>query len=523
MFNLYFAGSDNPAWREYLIKKKANRLASWINDRNVIDGWIENKAKGNLFIDSGAFSAHTVGKEVDVDKYINFLNELDEYVFIAAQVDKIPGEFRKAKTRKQCLEAPLMSWENYNYMRPRLKSPDKILPVFHQNEDFDWLLTMLETTFDGKHIPYIGVSPANDRSTKEKNEWFETVFRLIGQSSNPGVKTHAFGMTSLPVLERYPFTSADSTSWIMTGANGGIMTPRGTVVISDKQTDNPQHIIHATSAEIDEVQELCDKFKFKFDDLKTSYQERVKFNVAYLLDWAKNYEYKGTEIKKRSLIHIKPKTIEQHKELIRKAEIMELQKEEDLKQMHKAAEENKVTPKDIFDLANAPEQVDENPQAGRHGEEFGTVKGLGAKNTKYIYDYDPSQLEYFENKHPDNDYVVKFNAYEFTSLCPKTGQPDFATIHIKYIPAEKMVESKSLKLYLFSFRNHGDFHEDCVNIIMKDLVKLLEPKYLEVKGLFTPRGGIAIHPVASYSNGEEKYNKIKFARDLDELKNGFDT
>lgn len=522
MFNLYFAGSDNPAWREYLIKQKANRLASWINDRNVIDGWIENKAKGNLFIDSGAFSAHTVGKEVDVDKYIDFLNEKDDFVYIAAQLDKIPGEFRKAKTRKQCLEAPLMSWENYLYMRPRLKSPDKILPVFHQNEDFDWLLTMLETTFDGKHIPYIGVSPANDRSTKEKNEWFETVFRLIGQSSNPNVKTHAFGMTSLPVLERYPFTSADSTSWIMTGANGGIMTPRGTVVISDKQIDNPQHIIHATKAEIEEIEALCKKYKFKFDDLKTSYQERVKFNVAYLLDWAKNYEYKGTEIKKRSLIKLKPKTIEWHREEIRKAEIMEQQRAEHLEEMQQAAKENKVTMNDILDSANTPEpEITEQPQAGRQGEEFGTVKGLGAKNTKYIYDYDPSQLEYFENKHPDNDYVVKFNAYEFTSLCPKTGQPDFAKIHINYIPAEKMVESKSLKLYLFSFRNHGDFHEDCVNIIMKDLVKLLSPKYLEVKGLFTPRGGIAIHPFASYSNGEEKYNQIKLQRELDELKAGF--
>jgi 7-cyano-7-deazaguanine reductase len=117
--------------------------------------------------------------------------------------------------------------------------------------------------------------------------------------------------------------------------------------------------------------------------------------------------------------------------------------------------------------------------------------------------------------------VVKFNAYEFTSLCPKTGQPDFATIHIKYIPGVKMVESKSLKLYLFSFRNHGDFHEDCVNIIMKDLVKLLQPKYLEVKGLFTPRGGIAIHPLATYSNGEDKYNEIEKLRQLEELKAGF--
>jgi 7-cyano-7-deazaguanine reductase len=229
---------------------------------------------------------------------------------------------------------------------------------------------------------------------------------------------------------------------------------------------------------------------------------------------------------------MKPKTIEQHKELIRKAELMELQKEEDLREMQKAAEDKRLTPhittQDIFSSANTPEgnvivEDVEQLQAGRHGKEFGTVKGLGAKNTKYIYDYDPSQLEYFENKHPDNDYVVKFNAYEFTSLCPKTGQPDFATIHIKYIPAQKMVESKSLKLYLFSFRNHGDFHEDCVNIIMKDLVKLLEPKYLEVKGLFTPRGGIAIHPFASYSNGEEKYNQIKFARDLEVLKEGFNS
>ena len=79
-----------------------------------------------------------------------------------------------------------------------------------------------------------------------------------------------------------------------------------------------------------------------------------------------------------------------------------------------------------------------------------------------------------------------------------TGQPDFAAIYISYVPDQKLVESKSLKLYLFSFRNHGDFHEDCVNIIMKDLIKLMEPKYIEVWGKFTPRGGLAIDPYANY-------------------------
>ena len=94
---------------------------------------------------------------------------------------------------------------------------------------------------------------------------------------------------------------------------------------------------------------------------------------------------------------------------------------------------------------------------------------LGNKS-KVIFDYDPSLLESFTNKHPDNDYFVKFNCPEFTSLCPITGQPDYATMYISYVPNIKMVESKSLKLYLFSFRNHGDFHEDCVNVIMKDLI-----------------------------------------------------
>lgn len=120
------------------------------------------------------------------------------------------------------------------------------------------------------------------------------------------------------------------------------------------------------------------------------------------------------------------------------------------------------------------------------------------KKTTYRMDYAPEVLETFENKHQENDYWVRFNCPEFTSLCPITGQPDFAEIRISYVPDVRMVESKSLKLYLFSFRNHGDFHEDCVNIIMKDLIALMNPKYIEVFGEFTPRGGISIHPFANY-------------------------
>lgn len=133
---------------------------------------------------------------------------------------------------------------------------------------------------------------------------------------------------------------------------------------------------------------------------------------------------------------------------------------------------------------------------------------LGNQNTKYSFDYAPEILEAFENKHPNRDYFVKFNCPEFTSLCPITGQPDFATIYISYIPDEKMVESKSLKLYLFSFRNRGDFHEDCMNIIMNDLIQLMNPRYIEVWGKFTPRGGISIDPYCNYGKPGTKFEQM---------------
>jgi 7-cyano-7-deazaguanine reductase len=139
------------------------------------------------------------------------------------------------------------------------------------------------------------------------------------------------------------------------------------------------------------------------------------------------------------------------------------------------------------------------------------LKALG-KKTEYMMDYNPDVLETFDNLHPDNDYWVQFNCPEFTSLCPITGQPDFAEIKIMYLPDKKMVESKSLKLYLFSFRNHGDFHEDCVNIIMKDLIRLMDPKYIEVLGLFVPRGGISIYPFANYGRPGTKYEALAWER-----------
>jgi 7-cyano-7-deazaguanine reductase len=105
---------------------------------------------------------------------------------------------------------------------------------------------------------------------------------------------------------------------------------------------------------------------------------------------------------------------------------------------------------------------------------------------------DQALLERVPNPHPDALYLARFTSPEFTSLCPITGQPDFAHLVIDYVPKDWLLESKSLKLYLASFRNHGAFHEDCTLAIGKRLVALLEPHYFRIGGYWYPRGGMPI-------------------------------
>ena len=129
---------------------------------------------------------------------------------------------------------------------------------------------------------------------------------------------------------------------------------------------------------------------------------------------------------------------------------------------------------------------------GRTRGELKGISQLGGKKAKYPFRYDPSLLESFPNKNPRSVQWISFVCTEFTSLCPVTGQPDFAKIFVNYIAGDKMVESKSLKLYLVSFRNQDAFHEDCTVAIGKRLFAFLKPKWLRIGGYWYPRGGIPI-------------------------------
>ena len=140
-----------------------------------------------------------------------------------------------------------------------------------------------------------------------------------------------------------------------------------------------------------------------------------------------------------------------------------------------------------------------------------TLTKLGSNTTKYTYE-NPTKdtLETFKNIHTDRDYLVPFYCSEFTSLCPKTWQPDFAELHIMYVPRELMIESKSLKLYLFSFRNSWEFHEDVCNRIVDDIKEKINPKYILVYWDFKVRWWIAIKPIIEYSADDFDKSEIQF-------------
>ena len=133
-------------------------------------------------------------------------------------------------------------------------------------------------------------------------------------------------------------------------------------------------------------------------------------------------------------------------------------------------------------------------------ERFNTLTLLSASERNYPTSPEEARLETFTNLYADRDYLIEFDCPEYTSLCPVTGQPDFGHIIIRYVPDDKCIESISLKLYLYSFRNSSTLHEESVNTILDAIVKACSPRRAEVIGRFRPRGGISINVKASYGD-----------------------
>lgn len=292
-FDLYFAGSQHKDIDVHIKKNKCCRLFSQLNERKAVLEYAAETERGKLFIDSGAFSVAHAGKTVDIDEYISFINSHPE-IEVWAQLDVIPYPVLNSETAEMCANA---SWKNYLYMMERLTiDKDKLLPVYHFGEPVSHLKRILNTPVDGKLPDYIGIGGRHGVSTEQHVLYFDNLFKIVKASDNPNVKIHAFGMTVLSLLEQFPFYSADSTTWLMVGANGGIMDNKyGIVNISERQSNKKDNFANFPKTAQDELLARFSKFGYTYEQLSSDYRERMKYNIDYLLDWAKNYKYKPTK------------------------------------------------------------------------------------------------------------------------------------------------------------------------------------------------------------------------------------
>lgn len=311
MFNLYAAGSGaKETVEQYKRDISYPQLLSQYTEKKALLKWVDYikehpDCTSKLFVDSGAFTAHTKDLEIDADSYIELLNEIDDQITIAAQIDKIPGIRGIEPTFQQRVEAPKQSWENYLYMKDKLKSRDKLLPVFHQGEDFTWLKTMLEYTHEdtGGHIKYIGISPNKSLTSNTWGPWFTQVFDIIKSSSNPNVCTHAFGCSSLDLLEQFPFTSSDSTTWLKNAVYGSIMVDKKVVCVSPRRPGVAHHFNNLAKGVQDDIVARVEGKGFKWEDVINDDVGDIRsmVNLALLKEWADNYQYRGITVHKSEL------------------------------------------------------------------------------------------------------------------------------------------------------------------------------------------------------------------------------
>ena len=288
MFNLFYAGKVHKGDKQ-IFKMKAPRLLSFAGDKKEIEYFLEQPERGPMLIDSGAFSVAHSGKTIDIDEYIAYINAHPTIEYWI-ELDKIPFPILNHETAKDSAE---YSWKNYLYMIERLNEPKKLLPVFHIGEDFRHLQNMLEATFNNKHIPYIGLGGTVGLASSVKEDWYKQCFKVIKESNNPNIKTHAFGMTSLDILENYPFTSADSTTWMMLAINGNILTKYGVVGLSNSAQHRPNHILKLPKDVQKQVEAQIAECNLTLEECVENTNLRTVVNIHYIQNWADKYKYKG--------------------------------------------------------------------------------------------------------------------------------------------------------------------------------------------------------------------------------------
>jgi hypothetical protein len=289
-FVLYFAGAEN---LEIPITSEDNcgKLFTFALKPKKLNAVLEG-VNCKTFIDSGAFSMYHSGVKIDIDEYIEYINNTPKPT-VWAELDTIPYPILDTASAKVSAEE---SWEKYIYMIERIKDEyiDKIMPVYHFGEPYAALERMLNTEVKGRLIPYICLGGRHGVNRQAHDKYYSHLFKIIKASKNPNVKVHALGMTVLDLLEKYPFYSADSTTWLMLGANGNLQTKTcGTISVSEVKKHDTDSAWHLPKDMFIKLNNEVEEKGFTLEELSKNYRERHKFNALYYKDWANNYKYKG--------------------------------------------------------------------------------------------------------------------------------------------------------------------------------------------------------------------------------------
>lgn len=280
--DLYFAGSQNQLAEEYMMNNGCNRLLSYYNDKSIITKWLEFKKQhpnctNKLFIDCGAYTAFTQDVVIDIDTYVNYINEIIDYVDIVASLDVIGGK-GDADTDKK-------TYENYLYLKQHIKNPHKLLPTYHQGDKFEYL----EKYLNDPDIDYMALGGLVGANKNVLTNFFKSCYTIINKI-RPDMCIHAFGMTSKPLLRSFPFTSADSTGWIMTAANGCIMTPWGVINVSEKTKSDSDSYFNFDPETQNKVTEYVVQHGFTMPDCCSDYKVRTLLNIIYLKEFSDNHK-----------------------------------------------------------------------------------------------------------------------------------------------------------------------------------------------------------------------------------------
>lgn len=291
-FDFYFAGGLSEDTNQIMQSLNVNILRSYMTEKRDIMRWVQAKKEGwqgKLMVDNGAFTVHRKGGVINIDEYIQWINDNDEYIDYFIALDDIPGKWGAIKTTSEVIESPKKTWDNYLYMYNRVNKPKKLLPVFHQGENFKWLETILKSGLP----EYICISGNKELTNSQREEWYDRCYSYINLI-NPNIKVHCLGSATMSNAEKFPFTSMDSTTWIMVGANGNILTDRGSVYVGDGANS-------LTDAEKDYVKQYLIRFGFTLDDVGTNYKARMVTNMRYIFEQSKHRKFIGSMVRKKEL------------------------------------------------------------------------------------------------------------------------------------------------------------------------------------------------------------------------------